>query len=67
MRILKIFLLLLLFWLQYSLWLGKNGIFDYVKIYRKVIVEEKNNKNLDIRNNELVSEINNLNNIINHE
>ncbi|CAL4326477.1 septum formation initiator family protein [Buchnera aphidicola] len=62
MRILKIFLLFLLIWFQYSLWLGKNGVLDYVKIYKKVIKEKKNNADLDIRNNQIILEIENLNN-----
>lgn len=62
MKILKIFLLFLLFWLQYSLWLGKNGIFDYIKIYKQVEIEKKNNIQLDMRNNQIVSEIETLNN-----
>ncbi|ADP67900.1 hypothetical protein CWU_02725 [Buchnera aphidicola str. JF98 (Acyrthosiphon pisum)] len=41
MKILKIFLLSLLFWLQYSLWLGKNGVLDFIKIYRRVTIEKK--------------------------
>lgn len=62
MRILKIFLLFLLFWLQYSLWFGKNGIIDYINIYQKIIIEKKNNEYLDICNNELILEIQHLKN-----
>lgn len=64
MRTLKMFLLFLLFLLQYSLWCGKNGIFDFVKIYNKVIIEKKNNKYLDIRNHQILLEIEDLNNHI---
>ncbi|QCI21135.1 cell division protein FtsB [Buchnera aphidicola (Hyperomyzus lactucae)] len=64
MRLLKIFLLSLLIWLQYSLWLGRNGIVDYMKIHKKVIIEKKNNANLDIRNNQIILDIKNLNNHI---
>ncbi|WP_261979357.1 septum formation initiator family protein [Buchnera aphidicola] len=61
------FFLFLLFWLQYSLWLGKNGIFDYIKIYKKVILEKINNEYLDMRNKEVIANIKNLNNDINHQ
>ncbi len=64
MKIFKIFLLSLLIWLQYSLWLGKNGILDYIKIYKRVIVQKKNNKDLDVRNNKIILEIKNINNHI---
>ncbi|QCI23940.1 cell division protein FtsB [Buchnera aphidicola (Macrosiphoniella sanborni)] len=67
MKILKMFFLFLLFWLQYSLWLGKNGIFDYIKIYKKVILEKINNEYLDMRNKEVIANIKNLNNDINHQ
>ncbi|QCI17808.1 cell division protein FtsB [Buchnera aphidicola (Acyrthosiphon lactucae)] len=61
MKILKIFLFVLLFWLQYSLWLGKNGILDYIKIYKKVEMQKKNNEYLDMRNNQIILEINKFN------
>jgi cell division protein FtsB len=41
MKMLKIFLLFLFFWLQCSLWIGKNGILDYIKMYKKIIVQKK--------------------------
>ncbi|QIQ41997.1 MAG: cell division protein FtsB [Buchnera aphidicola (Microlophium carnosum)] len=65
MKILKIFLLFLLFWLQYSLWLGKNGVLDYIRIYKKVTMQEKNNDFLEMRNNQIILEIKNFNNNIN--
>ncbi|WP_234414131.1 septum formation initiator family protein [Buchnera aphidicola] len=61
---LKIFLLFLLFWLQCSLWIGKNGILDYIKIYKKIIVQKKKNEDFQIRNNQLILEIERLNNAI---
>ncbi|ADP66233.1 cell division protein FtsB [Buchnera aphidicola] len=67
MKILKIFLLSLLFWLQYSLWLGKNGVLDFIKIYRRVTIEKKNNEYLDMRNNQIILEIENFNNHINKD
>ncbi|QCI19975.1 MAG: cell division protein FtsB [Buchnera aphidicola (Brevicoryne brassicae)] len=64
MKTLKMFFLLLLIWLQYSLWWGKNGIFDYIIVYKKVIMEKKENINLDILNNQIILEINKFNNRI---
>lgn len=60
MKILKVFLFFLFFWLQYSLWAGKNGILDYIKIYKKIIIQTKINKALEIENNKLLLEIQNL-------
>ncbi|QCI16654.1 cell division protein FtsB [Buchnera aphidicola (Aphis craccivora)] len=64
MGILKVFLFLLFFWLQYSLWVGKNGILDYIKIYKKIIIQKKINQDLEIKNNKLLLEIQELNNKI---
>jgi len=57
MKMLKIFLLFLLFWLQCSLWIGKNGILDYIKIYKKIIVQKKKNKDFKIKNNKIILKI----------
>ncbi|QCI24469.1 cell division protein FtsB [Buchnera aphidicola (Muscaphis stroyani)] len=65
MKILKTFLFFIFLWLQYSLWFSKNGIFDYIRIYKIVISEEKYNNDLQIQNNKLIIEIKNLNNKIN--
>lgn len=64
MRILKIFLFLLLIWLQFSFWIGKNGMLDYIKIYKKIEIQKKINRNLEVENNKLLLEIQNLNNQI---
>lgn len=61
MKILKMILLSLLCWLQYSLWLGKNGVLDYIKIYKKIAIQKKNNEYLDMRNNQIILEIENFN------
>ena len=66
MRILKIFLFLLFFWLQYSLWFGENGILDYIKIYKKIVIQRKLNRDLEIENNKLLLEIQNFNDKIKH-
>ncbi|UPT14761.1 septum formation initiator family protein [Buchnera aphidicola] len=64
MRILKVLLFLLFIWLQYSLWVGKNGILDYIKVYKKIIVQKKINEHLETENNKLLLEIEDLNNKI---
>lgn len=61
MKTFKMFLLFLLLWLQYSLWLGKNGILDYIKIHEKVAMQKKKNECLDMRNKKIILEIENFN------
>ncbi|QNS01625.1 MAG: cell division protein FtsB [Buchnera aphidicola (Pentalonia nigronervosa)] len=66
MKILKIFLFFILFWLQYSLWLGKNGYFNYIKMYKTVLLEEQNNLRMDKRNEKIILRIKQLQNNIKH-
>ena len=54
---LTVLLLILLGWLQYSLWLGKNGIHDYNKVTQEVA----QNTQLKERNDRLFAEIDDLN------
>ncbi|MGL4859477.1 MAG: cell division protein FtsB [Enterobacteriaceae bacterium] len=61
MRKLTLLLLVLAGWLQYSLWLGKNGIEDYLRVENDVSAQEANNQQLKTRNDRLFAEINNLN------
>ena len=58
---LTLLLLVLLGWLQYSLWLGKNGIHDYVRVNDDVEVQQVNNGKLKSRNDQLFAEIDDLN------
>ena len=58
---LTLLLLVLLGWLQYSLWLGKNGIHDYVRVKDDVAVQQGNNGKLKARNEQLFAEIDDLN------
>ncbi|WP_457913992.1 septum formation initiator family protein [Candidatus Gillettellia adelgis] len=58
---LTILLLILLSWLQYSLWLGKNGIYDFLQVHMDIIVQQKNNAKLKTRNDQLCSELDMLN------
>ncbi|QCR37913.1 cell division protein FtsB [Nissabacter sp. SGAir0207] len=58
---LTLLLLVLLGWLQYSLWLGKNGIHDYVRVNDDVGVQKANNAKLKARNDQLFAEIDDLN------
>lgn len=47
---LTLLLLVLLGWLQYSLWLGKNGVHDFVRVQNDVAAQEGNNGKLKARN-----------------
>lgn len=58
---LTLLLLALLGWLQYSLWLGKNGIHDYVRVNEDVAVQQGSNAKLKARNDQLFAEIDDLN------
>lgn len=58
---LTLLLIALLGWLQYSLWLGKNGVHDYVRVQDDLVVQQENNAKLKSRNERLFAEISNLN------
>lgn len=58
---LTLLLLVILGWLQYSLWLGKNGIHDYVQVSEDVAASEQVNAKLKARNEQLFAEIGDLN------
>ncbi|MDR7344524.1 MAG: cell division protein FtsB [Pantoea sp.] len=58
---LTLLLLALLVWLQYSLWLGKNGIHDYTRVSDDVVVQQAGNAKLKARNDQLFAEIDDLN------
>ncbi|MCP1065967.1 cell division protein FtsB [Serratia symbiotica] len=58
---LTLLLLALLSWLQYSLWLGKNGIHDYVRVNEDIVAQRSNNAKLKARNDLLFAEIDDLN------
>lgn len=53
---------MILIWLQYSLWLGKNGILDFIKIYNfnKLYQNEYHFSHMKIQNDQLLLEIYNL-------
>ncbi|ERT13919.1 cell division protein FtsB [Photorhabdus temperata] len=57
---LTLLLVVLLGWLQYSLWLGKNGIHDYVRVKNDVAMEKSKNSKLKVRNDQLSAEIDDL-------
>ncbi|ANS41215.1 cell division protein FtsB [Serratia plymuthica] len=58
---LTLLLLALLGWLQYSLWLGKNGVHDYVRVNEDVALQQGSNAKLKARNDQLFAEIDDLN------
>ncbi|CAM3505048.1 Cell division protein FtsB [Vibrio aerogenes CECT 7868] len=60
MRIFSLTLLILLAWLQYALWSGKNGIFDLQEISGEIKTQEAVNQRLQVRNKQMYAEINDL-------
>lgn len=60
MRIFALTLVLLLGWLQYTLWLGKNGITDYESVSAEIKTQKQVNTNLRARNKEMYAEIDDL-------
>ncbi|WP_162045533.1 cell division protein FtsB [Vibrio taketomensis] len=60
MRVLALTLLLLLGWLQYTWWLGKNGMTDYQTVSSEIEVQQQVNGNLTARNTEMFAEIDDL-------
>ncbi|EGY29496.1 Septum formation initiator [Candidatus Regiella insecticola 5.15] len=61
MKKITLLLLILLGWLQYSLWFGKNGIHDFIRVRNDLTAQEDHNLTLKIRNNKLFAEIDDLN------
>lgn len=60
MRIFALTLLLVLGWLQFELWLGKNGIADFQLVEADIEVQHQVNESLKARNNEMFAEIDDL-------
>ncbi len=60
MRVFALVLLCLLGWLQYTLWVGKNGIVDFQRVSNDIDVQRQVNSNLQDRNNEMFAEIDDL-------
>ncbi len=60
MRIFALILLLLLGWLQYTLWMGKNGISEFKSVQAEIEVQHQVNGNLQNRNSEMFAEIDDL-------
>jgi len=61
MRKLALILLAVFCWLQYSLWFGKNGVHDYLRIKSEVAALETLNTTLKVRIERLFAEIDDLN------
>lgn len=58
---LTLLLLALLSWLNYSFFLGKNGLRDYIRVNQDINTQQSINVNLKARNSLLFAEINDLN------
>ncbi|MFD2178674.1 cell division protein FtsB [Veronia pacifica] len=57
MRMLTCCLICLVGWLQYHLWLGKNGLLEYYEIRDNSAVTEQANAKLSQRNQQMFAEI----------
>lgn len=60
MRVFALLLVLVFGWLQYTLWLGKNGISDYSQVSSDVDLQEEVNQGLRNRNQQMFAEIDDL-------
>ncbi|MDT9587592.1 MAG: cell division protein FtsB [Candidatus Arsenophonus melophagi] len=60
MRKLKLIFFVILFWLQHSLWLGKNGVYDYLRVKNEVRALRILNMTITVRNAHLFAIINDL-------
>lgn len=52
--------MIVLGWLQFELWFGKNGISDFQLVDADIEVQHEANSNLQARNNEMFAEIDDL-------
>ncbi|MEF1288643.1 cell division protein FtsB [Vibrio sp. M260118] len=60
MRIFALTLTLVLGWLQFELWFGKNGISDFQSVSAETQVQHQVNGSLQTRNDEMFAEIDDL-------
>ncbi len=60
MRIFALTLIAIFGWLQYTLWLGKNGITEFNAVSDEIQVQQQVNASLQNRNNEMFAEIDDL-------
>lgn len=60
MRIFALTLLLVLGWLQFELWFGKNGVSDFQLVEADIEVQRQVNNSLQSRNSEMFAEIDDL-------
>ena len=60
MKPLSFILLMLVFAMQYSLWVGKASWLRVLRVDQEVVAARKNNLQLQARNNKLEAEVNDL-------
>ncbi len=60
MRMFIVLLFVLLGWLQYHLWWGKNGIYDYLEVTAMADSVAVINEKLAVRNQQMYAEISDL-------
>lgn len=51
---------MLFFFLQYTLWLGHNGIFEYQRVFNNISLQQIDNDKLKTKNDFFISEIKDL-------
>ena len=57
MKVISIALLIILIFLQYKLWKGDRGIFEWIELNKKHTSQQIENKKLRARNHALTAEI----------
>ena len=62
MKFLTVLLVVMLGALQYELWFSKNGVREYFALKEAIQVQQHQNEQLAQRNQEIVTEINDLKN-----
>lgn len=60
MRVFALALFMVLGWLQFEFWLGKNGWLDFQAVSAETQTQHQVNQNLQARNNEMFAEIDDL-------
>ncbi len=60
MRLVLILLIILLFWLQYELWVGKGSLAEVRELRNAIESQKKENEQLSERNKSLAAEVKDL-------
>ncbi|MCG7499079.1 cell division protein FtsB [Vibrio sp. Of7-15] len=60
MRLFALMLLVILGWLQFTFWFGKNGFGEYTNVQKDVEIQKQVNSGLKKRNDQMYAEIHDL-------